>query len=520
MPSLLLHHPCKPLSLLNSSLPLSNFTASHNTIKNGSLAGSPRNPYSKTSDSVTGSAKTIALYSNSSIWRRTHAVFCSQNDVSEKFSDLLEQSDNEGIHGGEEIGLLGKPTHIPIINDSVTEVDTKPPKPNEDEVLEPFFKFFRSTDSLGESIDSEESESQNEKETKKVPVEYYEPKPGDFVVGVVVSGNENKLDVNVGADFLGTMLTKEVLPLYDKEMDYLLCDMDQDAEEFMARGKMGIVRNDDAVSGALVPGRPVVEPGTVLFAEVLGRTLSGRPLLSTRRFFRRIAWHRVRQIKQLNEPIEVKITEWNTGGLLTRIEGLRAFLPKAELMGRVNNFTDLKENVGRRLYVQITKIDEANNDLILSEKTAWAMLHLREGTVLEGTVKKIFPYGAQIRIGETNRSGLLHISKISRRQITSVSDHLTVDEKVKVLVVKSLFPDKIALSIADLESEPGLFTSNKEKVYSESEEMARKYRQKLPAVPKARKLETFPSDALPFENEGDLYSNWKWFKFEKDKELN
>lgn len=31
------------------------------------------------------------------------------------------------------------------------------------------------------------------------------------------------------------------------------------------------------------------------------------------------------------------------------------------------------------------------------------MLHLREGTLLEGTVKKIFPYGAQIRIGETNR---------------------------------------------------------------------------------------------------------------------
>ena len=26
------------------------------------------------------------------------------------------------------------------------------------------------------------------------------------------------------------------------------------------------------------------------------------------------------QIKQLNEPIENKITEWNTGGLLTKIE--------------------------------------------------------------------------------------------------------------------------------------------------------------------------------------------------------
>lgn len=78
------------------------------------------------------------------------------------------------------------------------------------------------------------------------------------------------------------------------------------------------------------------------------------------------------QIKQLNEPIEVKFTEWNTGGLLTRIEvgclvslfvrsftcvsefyhfqylilqGLRAFLPKAELLSRVNNFTELKEKV-------------------------------------------------------------------------------------------------------------------------------------------------------------------------------
>lgn len=77
---------------------------------------------------------------------------------------------------------------------------------------------------------------------------------------------------------------------------------------------------------------------------------------------------------QLNEPILVQITEWNTGGLLTRVEvsylsvsqlhsqleiiylspwlywisvvqGLRAFLPKAELMNRVNNYTELKENV-------------------------------------------------------------------------------------------------------------------------------------------------------------------------------
>jgi small subunit ribosomal protein S1 len=30
-------------------------------------------------------------------------------------------------------------------------------------------------------------------------------------------------------------------------------------------------------------------------------------------------------------------------------------------------------------------------------------LYLRKGTLLEGTVKNILPYGAQIRIGESNR---------------------------------------------------------------------------------------------------------------------
>ncbi|KAM1348376.1 hypothetical protein ACFX2F_002559 [Malus domestica] len=119
--------------------------------------------------------------------------------------------------------------------------------------------------------------------------------------------------------------------------------------------------------------------------------------------FRRISWHRVRQIKQLNERTEVRIAEWNTGGLLTRIEGPRAFLPKTYLMSKVNNFTELRENVGCRMHVQFTRIDEAKNDLVLSEKEAWELLNLEEGTLLEGTVKKIFPYGAQVRIGETNR---------------------------------------------------------------------------------------------------------------------
>lgn len=300
-------HPCNSLTLLNSSLPFHNITTTVlTTLHKCSL------PDTTNINSVpfTKPTKTLTVSTNSPTQRGAQLLFCSRNGVFDEISNtqLPEKPQNDGIEEIEELELRGKPSPLPTTNGSASELlDTESKKPDKDEVLAPFLRFFKPRDSLevekvAEEGEVEVTEGQSDPkddpifEEKKVLIEYYEPKPGDFVVGVVVSGNENKLDVNVGADLLGTMLTKEVLPLYDKEMENLLCDVERDAEDFMSRGKMGIVRNDDAVSGGPVPGRPVVETGTVLFAEVLGRTLSGRPLLSTRRFFRRIAWHRVRQV--------------------------------------------------------------------------------------------------------------------------------------------------------------------------------------------------------------------------------
>lgn len=426
----------------------------------------------------------------------------------------------------QELGLLTKPspkqpsitTDDPLGSDA--EDETQPQVLDEADALAPFLKFFKPR---GEGEEKKEGKDgvgvgnfeKKGSENGKVLVEYYEPKAGDFVVGVVVYGSENKLDVNVGADMLGTMLKKEVLPLYGKDMDYLLCDVNEGAGEFMRDGRMGIMKSEEAMGGQVVPGRPIVEAGAVLFAEVLGRTLSGRPLLSARRYFTRLAWHRVRQIQQLNEQIEVRITEWNAKGLLTRIEGVRAFLPKGELVGRVNSFTELKQNVGRKMYVLITRVDEAKNNLILSERHAWEKVHLQEGALLEGTVTKLYPYGAQVKIGISNRAGLLHKWNITRGEFTSVSDLLALNEKVKVLVMKQTHHDKIALSIAELESEPGLFISNKARVFAEAEEMARKYREKLPANSSTNDREP-PSISLSFDDEASLFANWRWFKFQRD----
>lgn len=270
--SFLIRRPCYAI---HPSLPSANSTL----LASISLPAKFPNSYSK-------SCKTLCRLKK---FRRTGVPFCTQNGVFQDASLPKVTASEEP----EALELRDKPYPKQLENGAFFEAEeAEQKKVDADQVLEPFYKFFKEENELQ---GGEESRSVKE-ENENVGVEYYDPKAGDLVVGVVISGNENKLDVNVGADMLGTLLTKEVLPLYDKEMDYLLCDMDKDAEEFLVRGKVGIVRNDETLFGKPLSVKPVVEPGTVLFAEVLGRTLGGRPLLSSRRLFRRLAWHRVRQV--------------------------------------------------------------------------------------------------------------------------------------------------------------------------------------------------------------------------------
>lgn len=276
--------PCKSLCFPNCSLP----------IKHGVFSDTLMNkPH-------TNPMNIFPFTNKYAILGGAHVAFCSRNAKVDGFSSnqLSQEALDDRIHEHETLELLNKPSSVPVKNGFSSEVDMDTKKVSTEEEDLTIFKGSDYVEELKENgglLEVSEERDKNE-EANKANVEYYEPKPGDFVVGIVVSGNENKLNVNVGAELLGTMLTKEVLPLYSEEMEYLLCDMNKVQENFMVQGRMGILKNDDAISGVHVLGGTVVEIGTILFAEVLGRTLTGRPLLSTRRLFRRIAWHRLRQV--------------------------------------------------------------------------------------------------------------------------------------------------------------------------------------------------------------------------------
>uniref|UniRef100_A0A0D3B6J4 Uncharacterized protein n=1 Tax=Brassica oleracea var. oleracea TaxID=109376 RepID=A0A0D3B6J4_BRAOL len=136
------------------------------------------------------------------------------------YQDVVADVQSGGIVAEKELQLLNKPNHVLT--------------PEEDE-----------------NQCRKAGYGQVSQETERL-AEYYDPKP----------------------DMLGTMMTNEKVPLYYKEFDYLLCDLNYDAEEFLVH----VCKARHAYGGNR----------TMIFADVLGRTLSGRPLLSSRRYFRRI----------------------------------------------------------------------------------------------------------------------------------------------------------------------------------------------------------------------------------------
>ena len=73
-------------------------------------------------------------------------------------------------------------------------------------------------------------------------------------------------------------------------------------------------------------------------------------------------------------------------------------------------------------------------------------MSLEVGSIVEGKVSKIMPFGAFISL-PGKKSGLVHISEVARDYVENISDHLKEGDDVKVKVIKIDEGGKISLSI-------------------------------------------------------------------------
>ena len=158
-----------------------------------------------------------------------------------------------------------------------------------------------------------------------------------------------------------------------------------------------------------------------------------------------LAWDKLKELMAQEAVVKVRIKESVKGGVVTYLEGIRAFIPASQIAS--DYVEDTSAWVGREIEAKITTVDKEKDKLVLSgkavarEKETEARNHkismMVPGSVLEGTVESIMPYGAFISLGN-GISGLVHISQICQKRIASPHEVLKEGQKVKVKVLNLL----------------------------------------------------------------------------------
>jgi small subunit ribosomal protein S1 len=127
----------------------------------------------------------------------------------------------------------------------------------------------------------------------------------------------------------------------------------------------------------------------------------------------------------------------------------------------------VEELVDKEIPFKILEANEEQMRLILSNKKAVAENQSSYiiGSVVEGTVQSVKPYGAFIDIGTV--VGLLHISQISHDRLTSVEAVLAPGDKLKVMILsQDKEKGRISFSTKKLEPTPGDMLRNPALVYA------------------------------------------------------
>ena len=170
-----------------------------------------------------------------------------------------------------------------------------------------------------------------------------------------------------------------------------------------------------------------------------------------------LAWDKLAEMMENETVVTVRIKESVPSGVVTFLEGIRAFIPASQLS--LSFVEDTSEYVGKQLDVRVITVDENADKLVLSAKSVLRekeddsnrrkISAIAPGAIFNGTVETLQPYGAFVQL-ENGLTGLVHISKICMKRIKKPSEVLKVGQEVKVKVLK-VEDGKLSLSIKDVE---------------------------------------------------------------------
>ncbi len=203
-----------------------------------------------------------------------------------------------------------------------------------------------------------------------------------------------------------------------------------------------------------------IHVGDSLEATVISRDDGeGNIQLSMREANDMLAWDKFKEYLDNETTLQVKVKESVPSGVVAYLDGIRAFIPASQLS--LNYVEDTAPYIGKELDVRVITADPAKEKLVLSAKVVAKEKEIEErnhrismivpGSIMEGTVETLMPYGAFVNLGD-GLSGLVHVSQICERRIGKPSEVLKEGQKVKVKVLNT-DNGKISLSMRALEEE-------------------------------------------------------------------
>jgi small subunit ribosomal protein S1 len=206
----------------------------------------------------------------------------------------------------------------------------------------------------------------------------------------------------------------------------------------------------------------------VLVFVVQPENQEGHAVVSIDRARQEKSWRKLQEIYEANEVIEAEVTNYNKGGLLVNLDGVRGFVPASqvtEIRGGDDaaKQAEMARLIGSSLPLKVIEINRHRNRLILSERQAVQerrdemkerlIGELKEGEIRTGRVSSICDFGAFVDIGGAD--GLVHLSELSWSRVRHPSEILKVGQEVEVYVLGiNAQEKKIALSIKRTQAEP------------------------------------------------------------------
>jgi len=208
--------------------------------------------------------------------------------------------------------------------------------------------------------------------------DYKSLKYGDVMDGIIMHVDREELLVDIGSKSEGVVPAREYSSLAPEEKD------------------------------ALQVGEHI------LVFVVQAENPEGHPVVSIDRARQEKSWRRLQEIYEANEVIEAEVTNYNKGGILVNLDGVRGFVPASqvtEIRGgdEASKQADMARLIGSSLPLKVIEINRHRNRLILSERQAVQerrdvmkerlIEELKEGEVRKGRVSSICDFGAFVDIG-------------------------------------------------------------------------------------------------------------------------